>query len=184
MIATFVANYGYLAVFAGTLLEGETILLAAGFAAHCGLLDWKLVALTAMAGGALGDQISFLLGRWRGDWALARFPRLAALRPRVQDLLARHDVLIIPGIRFVYGLRIAGPLIMGWSRISPLRFGLLNLVGAAFWALVITGAGYAFGTALAAMLDDLKRVEEAVLVLILLLGGGLWLWRRRRAGKP
>ena len=38
MISAFVATYGYVAVFAGTLLEGETILLSAGFAANRGLL--------------------------------------------------------------------------------------------------------------------------------------------------
>ncbi len=35
MISAFVASYGYLAVFAGTLLEGETILIAAGVAEDC-----------------------------------------------------------------------------------------------------------------------------------------------------
>ena len=43
----FLAQYGYLAVFAGTLLEGEVILVLAGFAAHQGYLQLPVVMLVA-----------------------------------------------------------------------------------------------------------------------------------------
>lgn len=180
MISALVASYGYLAVFAGTLLEGETILIAAGFAAHRGLLDWPLVVLVALAGATLGDQIAFVLGRWKGEALIERFPTLARHKPRVDDLLARHDLLCIVAVRFLYGLRIAGPVIMGSSRVPLLRFALLNVVGAALWAVLIAGAGYAGGAAIEAVLVDIRKIEEALLVLILLAGLGAWLWRRAR----
>jgi membrane protein DedA with SNARE-associated domain len=44
-------------VFLGTLLEAETILLSAGFAANRGLLQWPLVVAVAFVGATLGDQI-------------------------------------------------------------------------------------------------------------------------------
>lgn len=178
MISAFVASYGYLAVFAGTLLEGETILIAAGFAAHRGLLDWPLVALVAVLGATLGDQIAFLLGRWKGDALIGRFPVLARRKPRIHELLERYDSLFILCVRFLYGLRIAGPVIMGSSRIPMLRFAVLNLVGAALWAVLVSGAGYLFGAAIETVLVDLKTIEEVVLVVILLGGFGIWLWRR------
>ena len=81
MISAFVISYGYLAVFLGTLLEGETILLSAGFAANRGLLYWPLVVAVAFAGATLGDQIAFLLGRWQGASLIARFPRWRCARP-------------------------------------------------------------------------------------------------------
>ncbi|MHB9101415.1 MAG: DedA family protein [Sulfuricella sp.] len=183
MISAFVASYGYLAVFVGTLLEGETILIAAGFAAHRGLLDWHLVVLVAIAGGTLGDQLAFLLGRWKGEALIERFPALAQHRPRIHNLLKRYDVIFILTVRFLYGLRIAGPLILGSSRVPLFRFAVLNVVGAALWAMLITGAGYAFGVAVSSLIADLKRIEETVLVVILVLGIVLWLWRRFRAQK-
>ncbi|QIK38710.1 DedA family protein [Caldichromatium japonicum] len=180
MISHFIVSYGYLAVFAGTLLEGETILIAAGFAAHRGLLDWPLVALTATIGGALGDQLFFALGRWKGDVLIQRFPALTKHRLRVHDLLERHSVLVILIVRFLYGLRIAGPLLLGSSRVPVLRFVVLNLIGAALWAIAVSGAGYVFGLALSALINDLKRVEEIVLVAILAAGGLTWFKRKTR----
>ena len=87
MISSFVTSYGYFAVFLGTLLEGETVLLAAGFAAYRGLLDWPLVALVAFFGATVGDQLAFLLGRWKGTVLIARFPALARRAPQVHTLL-------------------------------------------------------------------------------------------------
>ena len=72
-LAGLLATYGNLAVAVGTFLEGETILLMAGFAAHCGYLDLSKVILVAW-GGLLGDQFYFFLGQRYGDRILARFP--------------------------------------------------------------------------------------------------------------
>ena len=180
MISAFIASYGYFAVFVGTLLEGETILIAAGFAAHRGLLAWHLVALVATAGATLGDQLAFLLGRWKGDALIKRFPTLAQRKPRIHKLLERFDVALIIIVRFLYGLRNAGPLIMGSDRMPILRFAAFNFIGAALWAVLVSGAGYVFGLAISALIVDLKRVEEDIFVAILLLGMILWLWRKSR----
>jgi membrane protein DedA with SNARE-associated domain len=178
VISSFVASYGYFAVFGGTLLEGETILAAGGFAAHGGLLDWRLVLLVASIGATLGDQVTFLLGRWKGAALIGRFPFLAARKQRVHDLLERYDILFILSVRFLYGLRIAGPFILGSSRIPLLRFAGLNVAGAALWAALITGIGYAFGAAVTSLLGDLQRVEGLVMAVILALGAGFWFWRK------
>lgn len=179
MISAFVATYGYLAVFVGTLIEGETLLIAAGFASHRGLLDWRLVTLVATIGATLGDQLAFLLGRWKGEALIERLPALARRKPRIDDLLQRYSIIFILSIRFLYGLRIAGPLLLGSSRLPLLRFALLNAIGAALWAALVTGAGYGFGAAISAA--DLRTVEEVVLVGIVTSGLAFWLWRMFRA---
>lgn len=188
MIEAFIRDYGYLAVFAGTFLEGETILLAAGYAAHRGLLDLPTVILVATLGGTLGDQTAFLLGRWKGDTLIARLPLLARQRGRVYGLLTRHATLLVLGVRFLYGLRIAGPVLMGASRIEPRRFALLNAIGATCWAIVVAASGYAVGLAAGALIADVDRLEWLLLLIIFASGGlaGLWRWIRafHRAPKP
>lgn len=60
-LADLLREYGYYAVFLGTFLEGETVLVMAGFAAHSGYL--QLPWVIAVAGGTLGDQLYF---SWAG----------------------------------------------------------------------------------------------------------------------
>jgi membrane protein DedA with SNARE-associated domain len=179
-ISSLVEHYGYLAVFAGTFLEGETILLFAGFAAHRGLLKLPEVILLAFAASTLADELYFLAGRRYGEGLFARFPALAAQVPRVKHLLDDHQLPLIAGIRFLYGLRVAGPIALGALGVRPLKFAVLNTIGAAAWAVLITGLGYQFGNALEWLLRDLKRIEEGVLVGILVAGIGWSIFRRLR----
>ena len=46
-------KFGYLAVFVGTFLEGETILVMAGFFAERGYLQIPLVILVALTAGTI-----------------------------------------------------------------------------------------------------------------------------------
>lgn len=62
-LAALIGTYGYWAVALGCLLEGETVLLLAGFAAHRGYLQWPVVVAVAAAAGFAGDMAFFLLGR-------------------------------------------------------------------------------------------------------------------------
>ncbi len=184
-LADLIQTWGYAAVFAGTLLEGETVLVLAGFAAHRGYLDLAAVIGVAIAGSFLGDQLWFHLGRRYGQTVLERFPRLAPGVARMQALLARHHVLVILSLRFLYGLRTVGPLAIGMAGVPWLRFQALNLAGAIVWSIVIAAAGYLFGQAFELLLGDLRHYEEWLLAAIALAGllAG-WLHQRRRAATP
>lgn len=159
-------DYGYLAVFIGCLLEGETILVLAGFAAHQGHLSLAVVLTVAFIGGTLGDQMFFWIGRAWGSSLQVRFPGFSERSRRVIELLQRYDAPLIVGIRFMYGLRIVGPIAIGGSGVSPWRFVWFNLLGAAIWAPLIGGLGYLFGHAVEVLLGDLERFEEVGLVTI------------------
>lgn len=175
-----IQHYGYLAVFIGTVLEGETVLIMAGFAAHRGYLELGWVVTVAALGGFAGDQVFFTIGRLRGHQVLASFPAVRAQSARVQQLVNRYHTWLIVGVRFIYGLRIAGPVLLGMSDVPHLRFAAFNLLGALIWATLIGGAGYLFGQAVELFLEDAKRYEAIVLGLILLGGIGVWLYRKTR----
>src|SRR5690242_4763030 len=70
-------HFGYLAVFIGTFLEGETILVFAGFFAERGYLKWLLVVLCAFGGAFAGSGP--LCARARGPGVRGGGPR----RPRL-----------------------------------------------------------------------------------------------------
>ncbi|HTO49213.1 MAG TPA: DedA family protein [Burkholderiales bacterium] len=179
-LASLIQNWGYPAVFAGSLMEGETIVALAAVAAHRGYLALPSVIAVAAAGGFLGDQIYFLVGRFAGDRVLARWPALQPGAERARQLLDRYDAPLILGVRFLYGLRTVGPIAIGMSRVHWLRFAVLNLAGAIVWAALVAGIGYALGEALTRVLGDLKRIEEWVFGAILVGGLAFVAWLRRR----
>ena len=175
-----IENYGYWVVFGGTLLEGESVLLLAGFAAHRGLLDIGSVIALATLGGFLGDQLFFFAGRRYGEPLLARFPKYAAPAARAKALLARYHIPVILGVRFMYGLRAVLPFTIGMSGIPVLRFQVLNLIGALIWAASGTALGYLAGDAAEAILGDVKDYEGEILLALALGGLAYWLYTRRR----
>lgn len=177
-LTQLVADYGYLAVFAGALLEGETVLLLAGFAAHQGYLSFPWIVLIAFCGGTLGDQLWCFMGRRYGTALLKRFPQLQPAAQQVNRLMLRFQVGVIIGVRFMYGLRIAGPIAIGMSDVPAWRFILFNLIGAALWALLVGGAGYLFGQTLHWLFADIQRYEEGVLLVIIGVGVMVGVWRR------
>ena len=181
LLSRLVADYGYLAVFAGSLLEGETVLILAGFAAHQGHLSLPWVIAIAFCGGMLGDQIFFFLGRRYGESLLRRLPRMASHAERVNRLLLRHHAGLIIGVRFMYGLRIVGPIVIGMSQVSARRFLLFNLIGAAIWAVLIAGVGFLFGHTLKWLLADLDRYEWVVALVIVGIAGLMAVAHRIRA---
>lgn len=185
-VSALVAQYGYWMVLLGALAEGESVLLAAGFAAHRGLLQLPWVIAIAFVAGSLGDQLFFHLGRRHGPRLLARFPSLQAAAQRLRPLLLRHPNGAILSVRFLYGLRTAGPIVLGVLGVPRGRFALLNLTSAALWATAFALLGYQFGAALQWWLEDLHAVEEGVLVALLLaaLAWPLWRWLRRRSSRP
>lgn len=179
-------TYGYWAVAVGTFLEGETVLALAGFAAFRGYMDFYTVVAIATICGFAGDQFFFFLGRWRGARILKRFPNVEARAHQFDEMLSKWHAPLIVCIRFMYGFRILGPILLGMGRVSAIKFVIFNFIGAAIWAPLIAGLGYLFGNMLEAVLTDVKRIELFVFAGVIVVGTvllALHFYRARRA-KP
>lgn len=185
-LESIIALYGYPAILLGTFFEGETILLMAGFAAHQGYLQLPWVVLAGFLGTLCGDQLYFHIGRHRGTAFLEKRPYWKTRSKRIFDILERHQILLILGFRFVYGLRTVTPFVIGASGISPFRFFILNSVSGLLWASLIGYAGYLFGHALELLLGKLERYELLLFIAIAAVGMIIWgvhyLLRRKVSG--
>jgi membrane protein DedA with SNARE-associated domain len=179
-IGALIEQHGYVALVVGSAIEGETFVVLAGFAAHRGYLSLPLVVILAGVLNFAWDQFYFWLGRRHGRWALARFPSLQAKTARVLALLERYHVPLIVGVRFLYGLRVAGPIAIGLSQVPWSRFMALNFAGAMLWAAIFSVLGYLFGEALELLLEDLRHHEVLIFTVIALAGLATWLVVRRR----
>ena len=178
--AQVLQDYGYPAVLLGTFLEGETIMVLGGLAAHLGYLSLDWVIACGFCGTLVGDQLYFFLGRRHGKTFLARRPSWQPSAGRVFLILERHQNLLIVGFRFLYGLRSVTPFAIGMSNVSYVRFAALNLIGAAIWAISIGLAGFFFGQAMETLLGDLKRYELAMMASLVGIASVAWLIRSFR----
>ncbi len=169
------ATYGYWAIFIGCLLEGETILILGGMAAHQHVLKLLPVIGYASLAGMLGDQLLFWAGRYFGERLLPRLHKQQAAIDKVTSLIQHHPTVSIFSVRFLYGMRLVGPMVIGASKVSPLKFACINLVGAVVWATLFASAGYWAGEFLQRALSDLKpyRLPIALGVVALVVAVGL-----------
>lgn len=186
-ITLLIQKFGYLALFIGTILEGETILVAAGFAAHRGFLNLVVVWAIAFSGSVIGDQIFFYIGRFKGKAFLAKKLSWKLQVDRVNKYISRYQNSLILFFRFFYGMRTIVPFALGLGNIKISKFIILNALGAAVWAICVGTAGYLFGSVLAGLLGDLRHLELHIMAAILLGGMLLWLVRlyikRRKLSK-
>jgi len=174
----FVEQYGYLAVFLGTCLEGQGVLLLAGFFAHRGYLNLPVVLLLAFAGSFIGDQACYVLGRLKGRLLLDRHP---AWQPRASWILARvstHERWLLLAFRFVPGVRMLTPIVLGLAKYPQRRFAVYNLIGGALWSVSIGLLGYFAGHAAGRVFDKVKEHEIKVICGLLAIGLFAWLVRR------
>jgi len=180
-LESFVSTYGYLAILAGTFLEGETILILGGFAAHRGYLELPWVILAAFTGTLAGDQLFFCLGRKHRLTILTSRPSWKARVDRALELFKRFQTYLVLIFRFLYGLRSVVPFVVGASSFPAKRFVMLNAAGALVWAALIGTAGYLFGQALTSIIGDIKHYELGILGAVAGIGVMIWLLRLRKS---
>ena len=175
------ATYGYLAIFIGCLLEGETILILGGMAAHQHVLKLLPVIGYASLAGMLGDQLLFWVGRYFGARLMPRLHRQQATIERVTQLVNQHPTVSVFSVRFLYGMRLVGPMVIGACKVSPLKFTCINLLGAVTWATVFASAGYWAGEFLEGVLGDLKPYRLPIVLCVIVLMVALAVIRHYRA---
>lgn len=176
-------SYGYLAIFVGTFLEGETVLILGGIAAQLGYLELPWVISFALFGTLIGDQFYFFLGRYKGKAVLHNRPTWQTQANKMFSLLQRHETLLILGFRFMYGIRTVASFVIGMSHVATAKFVILNVLGALLWAVTIGGFGYAFGKAFEAFIGDIKHYQFQVISAVVVLGTLFWLFNKYFRGK-
>ncbi len=179
-IEHFLIQFGLPLIFFGAMFEGETVVITAGYLVHRGYLPFAGVVLAAGLGSLCADQFLFYLG-WRHGWNyLERSSAMKTRVARVNPWLEKYGAWLILGFRYLYGVRTVIAMAFGASRYPWRKFFVLNAIGAITWSLITTILGYAFGHTIERLLGDIKRYEFWIFGALILIGAGVWLWRRHR----
>lgn len=177
----FVENWGYIAVFLGSLVEGESIIFIAGFLAHEGYLSLPKIIIISFLGTLFADQTLYFVGHFYGRSILNKFPTLKPRADKAFHLLKRYNVLFILSFRFIYGIRTISPIVIGTSGIEIKKFMILNFIAAVVWSVSSCVIAYYFAHLI---MDKLHLIPKIILGLVVF-GGCLWYglhkWRKWRS---
>ncbi len=192
IIATISAA-GYLGVAALMAIESaciplpsEIIMPFSGYLASTGRFDLVLVATAGAVGCNIGSTAAYALGRWggrpfverwgpymlisRGDLAAA--DRFFSCYGGIAVLVAR----LLPVVRTFISLP------AGIARLPQLKFQLYTFIGSWPWCFALAYAGYRLGQKWDTdpRLHTLFQRFDWVVVLIVVLGVGWYVWRHLR----
>ncbi|MBW4055793.1 MAG: DedA family protein [Proteobacteria bacterium] len=165
-IKEYLELHGYWVLFVGTLLEGEAILLLAGFFAFQGYFSILGVICTAWAGSFLGDQFYFYLGHYKGRALLKRFHSIARKFREALKLIEKYGKYVAFISRFTYGFRIVLPLILGITNLAPRTFLWINLASAFVWSVAFSLGGYLFGKSASLFLNNVENYEQYLVLAL------------------
>ncbi len=142
----FALAFGESLAFVGVLLPATVVLFATGALIGMGALDFMPIWLAASIGAALGDIVSYWIGRryqqrvWQ-IWPLSRYPDL---HQKGEAFFLRWGAASVFLGRFSGPLRASVPLIAGIFEMPARHFQLANWTSAFIWGAGILAPG-AFG---------------------------------------
>ncbi|MBF2054928.1 MAG: DedA family protein [Candidatus Sericytochromatia bacterium] len=154
------------------------MLILGAVAAQQGHLHLPMVILLSFLGVLGSDQVYFHLGRIKGRHWIASRPRWQTRSQLVFRYLHTHQLWLMLGFRFLYGVRVVTPLLLGASGISPRFFLVCNLLNASVWALLFGTLGFWFGRTIEGWVEEMQRYQMWILGGVALTVGALWLLRR------
>lgn len=197
---SFIADYGYLAIFLLMLAESacipvpsELIMLFGGALAAGAVagthLDLAAVIAAGVAGNLAGSYLAYAAGRYGGQAALHRWGRRVYLR--------EHDVDKATGWFTKYGPAAVGfgrclPVVRtfislpaGIARMNPVRFGLYTVIGCIPWTAALGWAGYTVGSQWDQVANDFHGPTYAIagIVAVALVVAVAVFVRNRRAAQ-
>jgi membrane protein DedA with SNARE-associated domain len=168
-----ISHMGLMAVYMGTVLEGETVLFLAALFVEQGVLPMSGVVVSGYLGALSGDLFCFWLGRRHGRDVFVRWPRLGKKIARMADVINAHRVLTVVSYRFVYGARSVVPVVLGMSGVGTHYFVLCDMCCAFVWTMLVLQFGRTFIASLGAG-ELVKQYQMVTACIVACLVFFLW----------
>jgi membrane protein DedA with SNARE-associated domain len=166
-------EYGYIILFAWSILEGEMGLIMGGLLCHTGDMWLPLAIFVAGLGGFVGDQIYFYIGRYNKGYVHRKFKGQRRKFALAHLLLKKHGWPIIFVQRYMYGMRTIIPISIGLTRYSAKMFAFINLISAWCWAAITIVPVWYFGEEILKVLEWAKAHWYLALPIAAIFGGSI-----------
>lgn len=148
-------------------LPGDSLLFAAGAVAAAApeSMNVHLIVVLLIIAAIIGDGVNYHIGAALGDRVRNgnRFIKKEHLE-RTHEFYERYGAKTIIIARFVPIVRTFAPFVAGVGRMSYGKFLTYNVVGAIFWVVSLTYAGYALGN-----VPFVKKNFEVIVLAIIVI---------------
>jgi membrane protein DedA with SNARE-associated domain len=184
-IIALLTEFHWPAIFIGSFLFGETVIITAAFLAAEGLWSLSDVFWISLAGTVVSDSAWFLFGQR----ILAFFKRSGKPNPRSERLLSaienitgKNRFALILCVKFIYGTRIFTIMYLSMRKMHYGRFAAYDTISSTLWLTVICAIGWLAGKSVTNLVPFLNTFEYAALFLILVIAvfkiGMVWISRK------
>ncbi|MBM3572524.1 MAG: DedA family protein [Alphaproteobacteria bacterium] len=178
-------SFGESLAFVGILLPATAAMVLIGVMVSQGLLDFWTIVFWATIGAALGDWVSYWIGR-NFDRSISRvwpFSRNPAMLEKGHAFFERWGIASVFLGRFFGPLRAVIPLVAGSMDMPRAKFQIANWTSACIWAPYWLGVGV-YGERFFDWIDDYVGLWGGVAILIAIAGAVIVLIKRfeRRHG--
>lgn len=119
-------------------------MITAIIAAHQGFLNICLLVILAIIATILSDVLYFNLGKHKANQWISKC-KYANKFNIVKERLEKNKTKMLIGYRFIYGMRVITPLVLGSQDLAFFKFLEYSFVSTIIWCIVIVGIGYFFG---------------------------------------
>ncbi|MFH0708935.1 MAG: DedA family protein [Pseudomonadota bacterium] len=166
-------EYGYIVLFAWSILEGELGLVMAGIMSHTGDMFLPIALMVGAFGGFVGDQIYFYIGRFNKKYIHDKLRSQRRKFAIAHLLLKKYGWPLIFVQRYMYGMRTVIPMAIGLTKYSSRDFAIINFVSAIFWAALTIIPAYYFGEELLKLLAWIKAHWYFAIPLVIAIIGSI-----------
>ncbi len=166
---SYIAQYGYIGIFIGTFLEGETTVLLGGIFSRLKYMNVWVVMIWAFAGTFAGDCTFFVIGRVFGKKIVEKYNFIKNKVPLANKIIRKKGNLIIFIIRFLVGIRAVILILLGCTNLKMGKFLTYNVLNSVAWSILVSIIGFAFGNVVLIFVSDIKKYESIVVPAVLIL---------------
>ena len=163
-----IVSYGYLAIFVGSIFEGESVVFLGGLLVHQGSLSFFMVLIFAFFGAIVGDLFWFTLGKYQGTKLINRFTWFREKTEKTLVYAQKKSRTLAFTMRFIYGFRTIIPFTLGVTKMPVKTYLSLNLLGASLWVVTITSLGYLFDGVIESIFGHLRHYQLILIILTIL----------------
>jgi membrane-associated protein len=132
----------------GFFLPGDSLLVTAGIFAARGDLNIVTLNIVLSLAAIIGDAVGYTIGAKTGPKIFTREDSLFFRRKHIltaKEFYEKYGGFTIVIARFVPIIRTFAPVVAGVAGMQYRRFAMFNIVGAIFWVMSTTLAGYFLG---------------------------------------